>query len=56
MRPSMNAVKKIKKNDHFCDLAPPRRKIKIPGPSVDFHEDKMVIRKNWVMDKGCEKI
>jgi hypothetical protein len=44
MQPTMNAVKKLKKNDNFCDLAPPRKKIKIPGPSVDSHVNKMIIR------------
>ena len=41
----MNAVK-IKKNNHFCDLAPPRMKIKIQGPRMDFYVNKMV---------NCEK-
>ena len=51
----MNAVKKLKKNDHFCDLAPPRNKIKIPGPNVDSYVNKWSPaknRKNWVMDEG----
>ena len=40
----MFGIGMFKKNDHFCDLAPPRKKIKIPGPSVDSHVNKMVIR------------
>ncbi len=40
----MNAVKNLNENDHFCDLAPPREKIKIPGSNVHSHVNKMLIR------------